>query len=104
MIDRISRNYIHYNAYRYSNHNSTQVSNESYAARQIHATVNQSGRSESSLSYNKKAMENALMQANEETERIKSSYSPVSYSYPPTVTETQNQGYPYLGLNVDIKA
>lgn len=103
MVDRISRNYIHYSAYRQHN-NSTQVSNYSYAARQLHSVINQSGRSESSLAYNKKAMENSIIQANEETERIKSAYSPVSYSYPPTVTETQNQGYPYLGLNVDIKA
>lgn len=101
MIDRISRNFVHYSAYR-QQMSSRVALNEAYEVRQSLDIVDLNGRARllATSSYPRQSLEHALIRAAEESNRIRSVYTSPSLGYVPP--QIDSLGLPHIGQNIDM--
>ena len=103
MIDRISRSFVNYSAYR--NHMTVQPAlSNSFETRESHSILQANGRARLTAVYPRRAVKYTLVNAMEESDRIRSNntYSGMGMGYVPSTVDSQ--GYPYRGQNIDVKA
>ncbi len=102
MIDRISKNYVHYTGYR--QHMTSQLAiNQSYEQRMNMDVVELNGRARhmTATSYPRVSMEASLIRSAEEANRIKELYSSMpALGY--VAPQIDTLGMPYRGQNIDI--
>ncbi|MDR0454127.1 MAG: hypothetical protein LBH05_04890 [Deferribacteraceae bacterium] len=102
MIDRISRSFVNYSAYRREMTSQAAVNN-SYEVRQNNSVLEANGKARlvSSYIYPRRALEYSLIHAMNNVDRIKDNYTYPAKGYVPSTVDSQ--GYPYIGQNIDIK-
>ncbi len=103
MIDRISRNYVHYSAYRQQMTMQKRI-HEDYEVRQSYDVANLNGRAHymEAMSQPRASLETSLIRAAEETNRIHELYQSPSLGV--VSPQVDAQGVPYNGHNIDLKA
>ena len=100
MIDRISRSFVNYSAYR-SNMTTQLALNNSFETRESHSILQANGRAKLAAVYPRRAVKYSLIHAMEEADRIKNNYTYSAKGYVPSTVDSQ--GYPYRGQNIDVK-
>ena len=100
MIDRISRSFVNYSAYR-RNMTPQIALNNSFETRESHSILQANGRAKLAAVYPRRAVKYSLIQAMENSDRIKNTYASSAMGYVPSVVDSQ--GYPYRGQNIDTK-
>ncbi len=101
MIDRISRSFVNYSAYR-QNMTSQLAVNNAYEVRESHSILEANGKARLSATYPRRALEYSLIHAMDNADRIRSNYTYPAMGHVPSTVD--NQGYPYRGQNIDVKA